>query len=180
MHPARTLRTSVTVVIPAKNEAENLRFILPLMPAVVTEVVLVDGRSSDDTIEVARSLCPGVRVVEQVGKGKGNALVAGFGAATGEIIVTLDADGSAESGEDPRFVDALVGGAQFAKGTRFVDGGGSQDITRIRKAGNAALTVLVNILFRSNYWISATDTMPSSGTACPISMSTVTGSRWRR
>ena len=152
MHPARTLRTSVTVVIPAKNEAENLRFILPLMPAVVTEVVLVDGRSSDDTIEVARSLCPGVRVVEQVGKGKGNALVAGFGAATGEIIVTLDADGSAEVRRKiARFVDALVGGAPFAKGTRFVDGGGSQDITRIRKAGNAALTVLVNILFRSNY-----------------------------
>ncbi len=64
------------------NEADNLRFILPLLPAVVDEVVLVDGRSSDETIEVARRLCPRVRVVQQVGKGKGNALAAGFRATT--------------------------------------------------------------------------------------------------
>ena len=149
--PVRSIKPTVSVVIPAMNEADNLRFILPLLPAVVDEVVLVDGRSSDETIEVARRLCPRVRVVQQVGKGKGNALAAGFRATTGDIIVMLDADGSADPGEIPKFLDALSQGAQFAKGTRFAKGGGSQDITGVRRAGNAVLTRLVNLLFRSSY-----------------------------
>ena len=144
-------RPKVSVVIPAMNEADNLGFILPLLPALVDEVVLVDGRSTDGTIEVARRLCPSVRVLEQIGEGKGNALTGGFRAATGDIIVMLDADGSADPGEIPRFLEALEQGAQFAKGTRFAPGGGSQDITRLRRAGNAALTRLVNLLFRTKY-----------------------------
>ena len=147
----KLLRPKVSVVIPAMNEADNLRFILPLLPALVDEVILVDGSSTDGTIEVARQLFPSLRVVKQVGKGKGNALTAGFAAATGGIIVMLDADGSADPGEIPRFLEALERGAQFAKGTRFAPGGGSQDITRLRKAGNAALTRLVNFLFRAEY-----------------------------
>ena len=144
-------RPKVSVVIPAMNEADNLRFILPLLPAIVDEVVLVDGRSTDGTIEVARKLLPSLRVVKQAGKGKGNALTAGFTAATGAIIVMLDADGSADPGEIPLFLEALEQGAQFAKGTRFAPGGGSQDITRLRRAGNAVLTRLVNLLFRAEY-----------------------------
>ena len=144
-------RPKISVVIPAMNEADNLGFILPLLPALVDEVVLVDGRSTDRTVEVARKLLPTVRVVQQVGKGKGNALAAGFRAATGGIIVTLDADGSADPGEIPRFLEALERGAHFAKGTRFARGGGSQDITRLRRAGNAILTRLVNLLFRVEY-----------------------------
>ena len=105
------------------NEADNLGFILPLLPALVDEVVLVDGRSTDGTVEVARRSVPSVRVLEQIGEGKGNALAAGFRAATGDIIVMLDADGSADPGEIPRFLEALEQGAQFAKGTRFAAGG---------------------------------------------------------
>jgi glycosyltransferase involved in cell wall biosynthesis len=141
----------VSVVIPAMNEADNLRFIIPLLPAVVDEVILVDGRSTDGTVEVARRLFPSVRVLEQIGEGKGNALTEGLRAATGDIIVMLDADGSADPGEIPRFLEALEQGSQFAKGTRFAPGGGSQDITRLRRAGNAALTRLVNLLFRTKY-----------------------------
>jgi glycosyltransferase involved in cell wall biosynthesis len=141
----------VSVVIPAINEADNLGFIIPLLPAVVDEVILVDGRSTDGTVEVARRLWPSVRVLDQIGEGKGDALIGGFGAATGDIIVMLDADGSADPGEIPRFLEALEQGAQFAKGTRFASGGGSQDITRLRRAGNTALTRLVNLLFRTKY-----------------------------
>jgi glycosyltransferase involved in cell wall biosynthesis len=133
------------------NEADNLGFILPLLPSLVDEVILVDGRSTDGTVEVARRLYPDVRVVSQTGEGKGNALTRGFQAATGDIIVMLDADGSADPGEIPRFLSALEQGAQFAKGTRFAQGGGSQDITRFRRAGNALLTRLVNLLFRTKY-----------------------------
>jgi glycosyltransferase involved in cell wall biosynthesis len=141
----------VSVVIPAMNEADNLEFILPLLPSVVDEVVLVDGRSTDATIEVARLLRVGVIIVLQDGKGKGDALVAGFKAASGEIIVAMDADGSADPAEIPRFLAALDQGADFAKGTRFAPGGGSADITRLRRAGNGVLTWLVNQLFGTRY-----------------------------
>ena len=118
--------------------------------------------------------------LEQIGEGKGNALTGGFRAATGDIIVMLDADGSADPGEIPRFLEALEQGAQFAKGTRFAPGGGSQDITRLRRAGNAVLTRLVNLLFRTKYSDLSTGTMPFALNAYRTSMSTATDSRSRR
>ena len=149
--PVPQTSPSVSLVIPAMNEADNLHFILPLLPREVTEVILVDGSSTDDTVEVARRLRPDVKVVHQVGVGKGSALTSGFEAATGDIIVTLDADGSADPGEIPVFIDALLAGAHLAKGSRFTEGAGSQDITRLRRTGNAGLTWLVNLLFRTKY-----------------------------
>lgn len=140
----------VSVVVPTYNEARNLPFVFALMPEVF-EVIVVDGRSTDDTVAVAKRLRPGVRVVSQTRKGKGNALACGFAAAQGDIIVMLDADGSADPREIPRFVRALMEGADFAKGTRFRTGGGSGDITRIRRYGNKALNGLVNVVYGTNY-----------------------------
>ncbi len=141
----------VSVIIPALNEAKNLEHVLTALPRDVFEVVLVDGGSTDGTPEVARRLRPGLRVIRQTRRGKGNALACGFAAASGDIIVMLDADGSADPGEIPRFVETLVGGADFAKGSRFMDGGGSGDITRLRKLGNRVLMVLANRLSRTSY-----------------------------
>ena len=126
----------VSVVIPTLNEADNLPHVFERMPPEVAEVVLVDGKSTDGTVEVAKSLRPDIVVVNQTGKGKGNALAAGFWAATGDIIVMLDADGSTDPAEIPRYVAALLAGADFAKGSRFIAGGGSADITTIRRIGN--------------------------------------------
>jgi glycosyltransferase involved in cell wall biosynthesis len=142
---------SVSVVVPALNEARNLPHVFARMPPDVHEVVLVDGYSVDDTVAVARQLKPDVQVVAQTRKGKGNALACGFAAATGDIIAMVDADGSADPGEIPRFVDALLDGADFAKGTRFVEGGGSSDITRLRGSGNGVLTALFNACYGRNY-----------------------------
>ena len=144
-------RRSISVVIPALNEAANLPHVLIRLPACVDEVILVDGNSIDDTIAVARSLRPDVRVVQQDRRGKGNALACGFAAATGDIIVMLDADGSNDPAEIPRFVEALLAGSDFAKGTRFADDGHSHDITTIRSIGNRALGGLVNLLFGTRY-----------------------------
>lgn len=83
----------VSVVIPAMNEAENLPYVFKTLPDWIHEVILVDGNSTDDTVRVARDLWPGVTVVPQRGKGKGDALISGFAACTGEIIVMIDADG---------------------------------------------------------------------------------------
>jgi glycosyltransferase involved in cell wall biosynthesis len=141
----------ISVVIPALNEANNLPYVLNCIPPNVHEVILVDGYSVDDTVTVARGLRPDVRVVMQTRKGKGNALACGFSTATGDIIAMIDADGSTDPAEIPRFVDALLDGADFAKGTRFAKGGGSGDITRLRSLGNRALSMLVNICYRTHY-----------------------------
>lgn len=144
---SHALHPTVSVVIPAKNEAENVPFVLARVPSWVHEVILVDGNSTDDTVEVARRCMPNIRVVTQSAKGKGDALRTGFASATGDIIVMLDADGSTDPAELPAFVGALLGGADFAKGSRFVEGGGSADITPFRRLGNWGLTTLVKLLF---------------------------------
>jgi glycosyltransferase involved in cell wall biosynthesis len=142
---------SVSVVIPAMNEAKNLPWVAERMPRGVAEIILVDGRSEDDTIKVARSLWPAVRVVTQIRRGKGNALACGFEAATGEVIVMIDADGSMDPGEIPYFVAALQAGADYAKGSRFCAGGGSSDITRVRALGNRALNRLTRAVHKTGY-----------------------------
>ncbi len=147
----RTATPRVSVVIPTFNEAKNLPHVFALLPDDLHEVIVVDGRSTDGTIEVARSLRPDVVVVRQNRKGEGNAMACGFAAVTGDVVVMLDADGSADPGEIPAYVAALVEGAEFAKGTRFAAGGGSADITRTRAWGNGWLNRIANTLFSTRY-----------------------------
>jgi glycosyltransferase involved in cell wall biosynthesis len=144
-------RQRVSVVIPALNEARNLEHVFAALPAGLHEVIVVDGHSTDGTPEIARQLLPGVRVITQTRKGKGNALACGFAAVTGDIIVMIDADGSTDPAEIPRFVSALTAGADFAKGSRFAPGAGSSDITALRRLGNRALGMVVNATFGTSY-----------------------------
>jgi glycosyltransferase involved in cell wall biosynthesis len=139
----------ISVIIPALNEARNLPHVLARLPENLHEVILVDGYSVDATVAVACELRPDVRVLTQTRKGKGNALACGF--ATGDIIAMVDADGSADPSEIPRFVEALLDGADFGKGTRFATDGGSTDITRLRKVGNRFLSGLVNVFYGTRY-----------------------------
>jgi glycosyltransferase involved in cell wall biosynthesis len=141
----------VSVVIPALNEAPNLPYVLERLPEGMHEVILVDGHSADSTIAVAREARRDIRILTQTRRGKGNALACGFAAATGDIIAMIDADGSADPAEIPQFVQVLVDGADFAKGSRFLEGGGSDDITRLRTSGNRALTWLFNACYRCSY-----------------------------
>ncbi len=151
---SRTSFPTVSVVVPTRNEARNLEIVLPAIAAVrptVHEIIVVDGASTDGTVETARRVLPWVRVIKQTRRGKGNAMACGFAAATGDVIVMFDADGSADPSEIPAFVSALVAGADFAKGSRFRPGGGSDDITLLRKSGNAGLNGVANALFGTNY-----------------------------
>jgi hypothetical protein len=150
----RTPFPSVSVIVPTRNEARNLEIVLPAIAAVrpsVHEIIVVDGDSTDGTVETAKRVLPGVRVIKQTRRGKGNAMACGFAAATGDVLVMFDADGSADPGEIPAFVSALVAGADFAKGSRFTPGGGSDDITLLRKTGNAGLNGVANALFGTSY-----------------------------
>ncbi len=151
LHPSNSEELRVTVVIPALNEADNLPHVLPRIPSWVHEVLLVDGNSTDDTVAVARRLLPRVKIVQQKGRGKGAALRSGFEASTGDIIVMLDADGSTDPGEIPAFVGPLLAGADFAKGSRFLQGGGTADMPFHRRAGNWGLTMMVRIFFGGSY-----------------------------
>ena len=172
----------VSVVIPALNEAENLPHVLPRIPSWMHEVVLVDGHSTDGTLEVARELWSNhhnhhivtqerrqregaayrlvrerrgqgtaLRLVKQEGRGKGAALRTGFATATGQVVVMLDADGSMDPAEIPVFISALLSGAQFVKGSRFLPGGGTADMPMYRRWGNKAFVHLVRLLFGGRY-----------------------------
>ena len=150
----RSARPWVSVVVPARNEARNLEVVLPALAAVrpaFHEIIVVDGDSVDGTAETAHRVLPGAKVISQTRTGKGNALACGFAAATGDLIVMFDADGSADPAEIPAFVAALVAGADFAKGSRFTEGGGSDDITPLRNAGNAGLNLVANTLFGTGH-----------------------------
>ena len=146
----RSAHPRVSVVVPARNEARNLQHVLPTLPS-DTEIIVVDGHSTDESEQVVRRFRPDARFLQQSRRGKGNALAVGFAAASGDIIVMFDADGSADAAEIDRFVDALLDGADFAKGSRVMPGGSSADITFHRDLGNRALTLLTNIGFRTGY-----------------------------
>jgi glycosyltransferase involved in cell wall biosynthesis len=140
----------ISIVVPALNEALNLSVVLPQLPQ-VHEVILVDGGSVVGTVMAARRALPVIVTVLQGRKGKGKALAAGFARVTGDIVVMFDADGSADPAEIAGFVEALKAGADFATGTRFAAGGGSADITVVRRLGNAFLNGVFNLGFRTRY-----------------------------
>jgi glycosyltransferase involved in cell wall biosynthesis len=125
--------------------------VLAALPSDIYEIIVVDGHSVDDTLAVVRQLRPEARIVMQTRCGKGNALACGCAVATGDIIALIDADGSTDAGEIPDFVSVLLAGADFAKGSRFAKGGGSADITKLRRLGNRMLTGIVNLLYDASY-----------------------------
>jgi glycosyltransferase involved in cell wall biosynthesis len=144
VHDDLVVAETVSVVIPTLNEAANIGWVLERMPRGIDEVLIVDGRSTDDTVAAALAVRPDARVVIERRPGKGAALRAGFAAATGSIVVMLDADGSMHPDEIPRLVAKVTEGYDLVKGSRFMTGGGTADISRLRAAGNLLLLTLVN------------------------------------
>src|SRR5262249_50708449 len=139
------------VVIPTLNEALNLPYVISRMPDWVHEIIIVDGHSTDGTPAIAQALHPSVSIVLERCRGKGAALRAGFKAATGDIVASLDADGSMNPQELIAFVGALISGADYAKGSRFIQGGGTDDMSIIRMLGNWGLTQIVRVLYGSGF-----------------------------
>ncbi len=142
---------TVTVIVPTLNEAANLPHVLPNIPSWVAEVIVVDGDSNDGTRDVAAALLPHAVIINEPAPGKGRALAVGFARATSEYVVAIDADGSTDPAEIPAFVGALLAGADFVKGSRFVQGGGTDDMEKHRMWGNRILTSIVNLLFKGRY-----------------------------
>jgi glycosyltransferase involved in cell wall biosynthesis len=143
--PTRQPET-VSLVIPVKDEARNVAWVLRRLPPGIDEVILVDGHSTDDTVEVARAVRPDIVVVQERGPGKGAAMRTGMDLARGDVIVLIDADGSMDPRELGRYVDAAHD-CELVKGSRFAVSGGSDDISLLRRLGNRALLGLVNLLY---------------------------------
>lgn len=142
---------SVSVVIPTLNEARNLPWVLAGIPSFVDQVVIVDGHSTDRTVEVARTVRPDVTVVMATERGKGVAIRAGFEAAAGDLIVMLDADGSMDPAEIGWYTALLGSRFDFVKGSRYLTGGVSDDLTWLRDRGNRALTGLANLACHARF-----------------------------
>jgi glycosyltransferase involved in cell wall biosynthesis len=141
----------VSVVIPTLNEEKNVGWVLERLPECVDEVIVVDGRSTDETIAVTRQVRPDAKIVLELRPGKGAALRAGFAAARGEYVAMIDADCSMEPAEIAVFIAALEEGSDFVKGSRFLEGGGTSDMSVVRKLGNAGLRGAVNVLYGTDF-----------------------------
>jgi glycosyltransferase involved in cell wall biosynthesis len=148
--PSTIDHLTVSLVIPVRNEARNIASVLEQVADDVDEIILVDGNSTDVTVVTALAYRPDVRVVPQQGTGKGSALRTGFQAATGDIIVMMDADGSMSPQEIRHYVHFLANGYDFVKGSRFISGGGSLDITRFRGLGNWFLLTVFNTVYETH------------------------------
>jgi SAM-dependent methyltransferase len=124
----RAKERSVSVVIPARNEAGNIEAAVTRTPGMGTwtELIFVEGNSTDntwETIQQVKASHPSrpIKILQQNGKGKGDAVRAGFAVAEGEILMILDADLTVPPEELPKFYDAVVSGAcEFANGSRLV------------------------------------------------------------
>lgn len=149
MYP-KSPHPKVSVIICTLNEEKNLPYVLPKIPSWVDEVILVDGYSTDRTVDVAKELRPGIKVLYQPNKGKGDALRYGIKNANGDIIVTLDADGATDPIEMDKFIEALLTGYDLAKGSRFrVRLPVGKPLHRV--FGNLLIAAVFNILFMSKF-----------------------------
>lgn len=136
---------AVSLIVPTHNEARGLRRLLPAIPAVVDEVIIVDWASTDDTKDVVSYIRPDAIFVSQTGRGKGAAIKQGLSLAKGQILITCDGDGSMDPLDMLDALNMLLGDAyDFVKGSRCKPGGGSSDFTRWRAFGNNILTWCAN------------------------------------
>jgi len=147
----KTGNSDITVIIPTLNEEENIaQTIRELNQMGYHNILVVDANSTDRTVEIAKE--SGASVTVQNGMGKGAALRQVFNNGfAGDVIVTMDADGSTDPREIPQFVEAIDSGADLVKGSRFLLPGYSQDITLVRRIGNRLFLWLVNLLWSANY-----------------------------
>ncbi len=142
---------SVSLIIPAMNESATLTSIIDSVPSYVDEIIVIDGRSKDDTFEIASNHPRVNKVLRQRSRGKGAALSLGFAMATCDLVAIIDADGSMDPAELKDFLN-LFPQAEIVKGSRSKKlGGTSADLTIFRDLGNRILTKLCNFWFKENW-----------------------------
>lgn len=145
----RKSESEVEVIIPTLNEEKTIGSVIERTLFYADNVLVIDGRSEDSTVEIAKEI--GARIIIQNGRGKGSALKEAFDHVDSEIVVMLDGDGSMRAEEIPMFLKGIYSGADIVKGSRFIGGGGSEDLSLLRRFGNTLFVVLVNTIWGSNF-----------------------------
>ena len=148
---------SVSVVIPARNEAGNIAAAIDRLPPLgsSTEVIFVEGHSSDHTWDEIQRVCSTytgpmqLRCFQQTGKGKANAVWLGFEEAKGDILIILDADLTVRPEDLPRFIEALaIGRGEFVNGCRLVYPRSDAAMPPLNTAANRTFAALFSWLLR--------------------------------
>ncbi len=143
-------RNTITVVICAKNEEQTISEAVQGALPFATQVLVVDGHSSDKTREFAERL--GARVIQDRGKGKGDAIRCAIPHISGEITVFMDADGSHDKNDIPRLLAPILAGeADHVSGSRLLGGsselhGGFDECFRLM--GSSFITACINWRFK--------------------------------
>ena len=138
----------ISIIIPTLNEGKNLPKVLKDIPKSIDEVIVVDGHSTDNTVKIAKKF--GAKVIfDDVGKG--SALRKGMKASKGDIVITMDADYSHKSSEIGLLTEGIKAGFDICMGSRFIQGGGTEDMPWYRKIGNKFFVFLVNSIWNMDY-----------------------------
>lgn len=137
--------------MPVLDEEASLPHVLVDLPDFVDELIIVDGLSRDNSVEVACSIRPDSRIILETRRGKGAAVRAGLSAATADYVIFIDADYSHDPREIGNMIERLREGYDLVHGSRFKPGGGSADLTLFRFVANKLFVWITNFLHGTNY-----------------------------
>jgi glycosyltransferase involved in cell wall biosynthesis len=144
----------ISVVIPTLDEGKNIKKLIGGVKSIIgsygtnNEIIIVDGHSSDNTVALAKR--GGAKILYD-DKGKGSALIKGLNSAKGSVIIAMDADLSHRPNELRLLIAGIEAGYEICMGSRFLTGGGSDDMPALRRFGNSLFVALVNLIYGSRY-----------------------------
>lgn len=140
----------VSLVVPTLNEIVGMREIMPRVDRkLLHQVIVVDGGSTDGTVEYAREL--GCEVYLQKERGIRLGLVEVYPKITGDIIITFSPDGNSVPEEIPPLIEKMKQGYDMVIVSRYLGDARSYDDTFISRLGNYAFTKIINFLFGFHY-----------------------------
>jgi glycosyltransferase involved in cell wall biosynthesis len=143
-------RLTTTLLLPTLNEIEAIGVILPqIRREWVDDIIVIDGGSTDGTVEFARAR--GLRVLSQARRGYGEGMLQGMQAATTDVVIEFTPDGNSIPADIPRIIEKMHDGYDLVIGSRYLPGAKSEDDDWLTALGNRLFTGTVNLFFGARY-----------------------------
>ena len=140
----------VSAVIPTLNEVSTIKMVLDSLPKdIVSEVLVVDGHSTDGTIALVKSL--GYPVYFEEGNGFGAAFATGAKKAAGDVVVFINSDYSHDAADISKFLEKMNEGYDMVMASRYLKGGGSEDDSLLHYIGNRIITFTANLVHGTRF-----------------------------